>query len=305
MGLRRLGYPCIRRTAREQTVKRCQLNNATPERLRELIDRNLRCLRNVLEFNARHNIRLFRIHSDTIPFASHPEVDFDWLDYARDKLAELGGYIREENLRISMHPGQYTVLNSPDEDVVANARRNLSYHASFLDGFGVGPDAKIILHIGGVYDDRQAAIDRFVRRANSLPDTVTNRLVIENDETSYDIEQVLEIHERTGLPVVYDDLHHRLNAPGGERSGVDWLEAALGTWDKSEGPPKVHYSSPGEGSGGHHADRIDPEEFEQFLRETEDLPDFDVMLECKDKEAALFKLIEAVDWPFLEQRPDG
>ncbi|MFB6346572.1 MAG: UV DNA damage repair endonuclease UvsE [bacterium] len=290
MSVRRLGYPCIRVGSDPQTVKRCQLRNASPERLRQLIDRNLDRLKSVLEFNVENSISLFRIHSDTIPFASHPDVDFDWLAYAGPDLRNLGDFIETNNLRVSMHPGQYTVLNSPDESVVENAVRNLEYHTQFLDALNVDATAKIIVHIGGVYDDREAAMDRFVKRANDLSSSIRDRLVIENDESSYDIKQVLHLSKSTGLPVIFDWLHHQLNQPETERSIPEWLERCFSTWNKDDGVPKVHFSSASGSGGGHHADRINPDDFSNFQTETQHLEPFDVMLECKDKEVALLDL---------------
>lgn len=302
MALRRLGYPCIRAGSDTQTVKRCRKHNATNERLRELIQRNLQCLRDVLEYNLQHNIQFFRIHSDTIPFASHPEVQFDGLAFAEDQLETLGDFIQSHDIRVSMHPGQYTVLNSKDESVVDNARRNLQYHARFLDALGVDHDAKIILHIGGVYGNRSAAMERFSRVANNLSDSVQNRLVIEHDEQSYHIRHVLELHEATGLPVVFDWLHHQFYAPEPEKSMLHWMQKSFETWSQTEGPPIVHFSSPGTGSGGHHADRINADDFQTFLERTRTLDPFDVMLECKDKEVALHELINQVSWDFRERQ---
>lgn len=298
-----LGYPCIRRTADEQTVKTCQLKNATDDRLAELVDRNLRCLRDVLEYNVSHGIRFFRIHSDTIPFADHPDVNWDWETHAEPALASIGEFIRSEDIRISMHPGQYTVLNSPDPDVVEKARKNLHYHARFLQLMGLDQSAKIVLHIGGVYGDRERAARRFVDRAKDLSDLIQNHLVIENDETGYNVKHVLCISEQTGLPVVYDDLHHRLNQPSSNTETKQWITRCAESWTDRDGPPILHFSSPSGGSGGHHADRVDPGEFWDFLNQLPDDQPVDVMLECKDKESALFDLVESLDYPFRETTP--
>jgi UV DNA damage endonuclease len=249
----------------------------------------------VLTFNLDHSITLFRIHSDTIPFASHPEVDFDWLGYAGDQLDDIGNYLDHHDIRVSMHPGQYTVLNSDDMDVVDNAIRNLHYHTQFLDALGTGPESKIIIHIGGVYGDRENAINRFVKRANNLDQGIRDRLVVENDETSYHIEHLLEIGQRTDLPVVFDWLHHHLNNPVPDRPISEWLQQCFETWQDNDGVPKIHFSSPRHQGNGHHSDRIDSGDFSQFMKETGHLDPFDVMFECKDKELALIELCESLE----------
>lgn len=88
----------------------------------------------------------------------------------------------DNDIRVSMHPGQYTVLNSPNDDVVKRAIEDLNYHVKVLDNFGVGENHKIILHIGGVYNDKEQAINRFADNYKRLNDQVRERLVIENDE---------------------------------------------------------------------------------------------------------------------------
>lgn len=290
MAVDRLGYPCVRTSNNAQSVRTCRLKNAEPNYLRELIDHNLRRLREILEYNREQSIDFFRIHSDTIPFASHPDVDFDWSSYAGEELESLGDFIRSNDVRISMHPGHYTVLNSPKENVIQNTRRNLRYHAQFLDAMGLGNDAKIVLHVGGVYGDRETASKRFVEQVQKLKGRIRNRLVIENDEDSYHVEHILNIAEPVNLPVVFDWLHHQLHAPDVNRSAGSWLETVFETWDDSDGQPIVHFSSARTDGNGHHADRIDVEDFAQFAMDTRDLQSFDVMLECKDKEEALLSL---------------
>jgi len=102
---------------------------------------------------------------------------------------------RNPNIRGSMHPGQYTVLNSPNEEVVEKSIMDLEYHCKFLDSLGVDYSNKIILHVGGVYGDKISAMERFKHNFNRLSNSLKKRLVIENDDKSYTIEDVLiKIH---------------------------------------------------------------------------------------------------------------
>ena len=116
-------------------------------------------------------------------------------------------------MRVSFHPGQYTVLNSPDEDVVARAILDLEYHAKMLECMGFGNEHKIVLHVGGIYGDKAAALERFTTNFKRLPEAVQNRLIIENDDCLYNIEDVLGLAFRLHIPAVYDNLNLAINPP--------------------------------------------------------------------------------------------
>jgi len=187
-----------------------------------------------------------------------------------------------------MHPGQYTVLNSPREDVVAAAFAELSYHASFMDAMGLGSDSKIVLHVGGVYGDKATSTRRFRESFENLPANVRRRLVLENDERSYGVEDVLDLCRSLQIPLVFDYLHHR--AYSGHEPDTATLREVFKTWAESDGRPKLHYSTQRRGARkGAHADMVDAKDFLHFLNF---LPggNVDVMLEAKAKDKALLKL---------------
>jgi UV DNA damage endonuclease len=140
-----------------------------------------------------------------------------------------------------MHPSQYIVLNAVDERIAAAAVGDFVYHAEFLDALGVGPEAKIVTHVGGVYGDRPAALERWVRAYEGLPEKVRRRLVLENDEVSWPVADTLTIHERTGVPLVFDNLHHAVLNPAELPEG-EALRRCLGTWTAGQ-MPKIHFST--------------------------------------------------------------
>lgn len=271
-------------------------------------------LHRIFDYLAEHGVRMYRISSDIAPYITHPDLPqfHGQIDECGDELAALGARAKDLDLRLSMHPAQYIVLNSPTERVADASLRDFDAHARFLDALGVDLDAKIITHTGGVYGDRAAAAERFVRRYEALPQAVRRRLVLENDEVSWAVEEILPIHERTGIPLVFDNLHHAVNNP----SGIDPAEAlrrCLATWPAGQ-TPKIHVSSQRQeerevtrrnaASGqrtvasvaaklGQHADFIDGQEFIALLDAAGEAR-FDVMLEAKQKELALFRLREDV-----------
>jgi UV DNA damage endonuclease len=158
--------------------------------------------------------------------------------------------------------------------------------------------AKVQVHVGGVYGDKPASIDRFVKQYDLLDTTIRDRLVIENDERLYTLSDCLAIHERTGIPVIADTFHHSLYNNGEQFTTL--LDPVRKTWKACDGIPMVDYSSqePGKRVGAH-ALHIEAEDFRQFLRETSPA-DFDIMLEIKDKEkSALAALGIAGDDPRL------
>jgi UV DNA damage endonuclease len=196
-----------------------------------------------------------------------------------------------------MHPGQYTVLNSPEERVVQNAVDELTYHAAVLDAMGLDCTAKIQIHVGGVYGNKPASVDRFMRRYRRLPGSVRRRLVIENDDRGYHLADCLTISEETGIPVLFDTLHHAVNPSG--HTVAEAFALFPPTWKPADGLPMVDFSSPDpERQGSAHAESIDPDSFLSFLDQTRG-QDFDVMLELKDKEASA---MEAVRLASSEER---
>ncbi|MEJ7639636.1 MAG: hypothetical protein WKF75_17100 [Singulisphaera sp.] len=127
----------------------------------------------VVEFNVDRGVSLYRISSQLIPFASHPVNDRPWWDDFAGPLAEIADVIARSRMRVSVHPGQFTVLNSPNPKTVADSLRELEWHARLLDTLRTDPSCKIILHVGGAYGGRPEAMDRFVEVANLLPDAVS------------------------------------------------------------------------------------------------------------------------------------
>jgi UV DNA damage endonuclease len=287
--LRHLGYVAMSLTIESATNRTCRLKNATPERLRELIASNLDELERVLRFNAERGVHLYRISSELIPFASHPANPIPWWDEFADRFDRLAGLLRAHDIRATMHPGQFTVLNSTNPKVVESAKAEIAWHVRLLDALGTGPSSKVVIHIGGAFGDKPAAMDRFVAVACGLPEPWRDRIVIENDEHVYAIEEVLSLSARTGLPVIYDNLHDAIHSGRADGPSL-WLPAAFATWRPKDGVPKVHFSgqAPG-GRPGSHSDFIDPDEFARYLAAAPAAP-FDCMLECKRKDLALFRL---------------
>ncbi len=284
----RIGYACLALGVPGSDLKTCTQRNADESRLTSLIANNLQALERMVDYNLENGIRLYRISSDLIPFGSSPVNALDWADLFRADFARIGGKILAGGMRVSMHPGQYTVLSAPDEGVAARAADDLAYHARVLDALGTGADSKIILHLGGAYGDKASALDRFEARFHSLDQAVRRRIVLENDDRLYTAEDALNAGLKLNAPVVFDNLHHEAN-PSGPAEAKFWIDAFRGTWQPTDGPQKIHYSQqdPGKKPGAHSA-TIDAGRFLEFLDAT-GRDDLDVMLEVKDKNLSAVK----------------
>lgn len=289
-----IGYACISVGLPYLGLHSCLQKSASEETLRALIAHNLYVLERQVDYNLHWGIGLFRISSDLIPFASSPVNTLSWWEeYAQD-FARIGRKIAAHGMRVSMHPGQYTVLSSPDSGVVSRAVEDLRYHAQVLDALGTGPECKIVLHVGGVYGDKPAATERFALHFLALPSQVRRRLVIENDERCYNIANVLELAARLGIPAVYDNLHNRVYPADGAKGDTFWVREAAATWKPVDGRQKIHYAQqePGKKPGAH-AKRIRLPEFLAFARSLDGQTP-DVMLEVKDKDLSAVKCLTAL-----------
>jgi len=272
---------------------------------------SLEALHGVFDHLERHAIRMYRMTASLAPYATHPDLPqfHGQVEECLPELAELGARAAALDLRLSSHPGQYIVLNSEDPDIRAGAIRDLEVQAQLFDAMGLGPDAVVVLHVGGAAGGQAAGMERFEAGFERLSERARARLVIENDDRTYGLGHVMELHRRTGLRVVWDILHHHCHDPD-DVPDREALETALSTWPEGV-QPKIHYSTPKTAMEERkkkvgrrverswvlpqpraHADVIDPIAFEHFVRETAAGLDFDVMLEAKAKDLALLRLRE-------------
>jgi UV DNA damage endonuclease len=270
---------------------------------------SLERLEAIFDYLDAHGIRMYRMASGLVPYGSHPEMPefHGQVEECAEELGELGERARAAGLRLSFHPGQYAVLNSEREEVRAAAALDFELQGAVLDAMGLGPEAVVVTHVGGAAGGREAALARFEQGLGLLGDAARARLVVENDDNLFGLTDVLELHRRTGLRVVWDNLHHFCHDP--DRIPVaEALRLALATWEKGT-RPKIHYSSPRTDTEERkkkvgrrverstampqlkaHADLIDPIGFADFLAGPAAGLEFDLLLEAKAKDLALRRL---------------
>ena len=286
----KIGYPCINRSIGCTSNSTFRLANYTDKNLIEKVSNNLNCLQKILEYNVDNDIFFFRISSDLIPFASHPICSFMWQIHFNKRLSEIGSFIKKHNIRISMHPDQFVLINAIRKDIISRSIADLTYHCEVLDLMKLDYSAKVQIHVGGVYGDKESAIKRFTDNYNNLPELIKRRLAIENDERLYSLKDCLSISKKTGIPIVFDSFHHICFNNGEVLYNA--LALAQKTWKKEDGILMVDYSSQRKGARiGSHAEHINTSLFRQFIEETEGI-DFDIMLEIKDKEKSALDAIK-------------
>jgi UV DNA damage endonuclease len=278
----KIGYPCINTVLDCSSARTFRLASYSERRLIETVAANLACLERIIDYNKTRNILFFRITSDLVPFASHPICKTDWVKFFRSDFENIGKKIRGYNMRVSMHPDQFVLLNSPKREVVHNSIAELEYHAKVLNLMNLDRSAKIQIHVGGVYGEKKMAVSRFIDEFRKLSSDIRLRLVIENDERLYSLSDCLSIHYVTNIPILLDVFHHSILDGGITFS--DSLDLSRSTWTEEDGIPIVDYSTQEKGTRkGRHAQTIDLDHFNSFLMKSRPY-DFDIMLEIKDKE---------------------
>ena len=297
----RLGYVAIalnlKNTTSSSTVTYATYNKLKneEERLRKLKSitfSNMDDLTTILNYNIENNIHFYRLTSKLIPLTTHPEVLWDYKRYFSKELNRIGRIIKSANMRVDFHPDQFNVINSVKENVIEDTIRNLNHAVDLYDlmDYEYG---KLVIHIGSSTGGKEESMNRFISNVRKFPERISKRLILENDDKVFTANNVLHICNELKVPMVLDVHHHNCKNDG-ENLG-DMLGDIFNTWKEEKLPPKIHFSSPREGElDRKHADYIDVNDFAKFLdiaRENIDM-DFDVMIEAKKKDLALFKLMK-------------
>lgn len=301
----RLGYACVPVTINETASHTItytnykKLGNKANERLDQVIKLNFLSLENILKYNIRNDIIFYRMTSEFLPLASHPNVTYDYFKKYKENYKKIGNVIKENNLRVDMHPSAYTVLNSVNEEVLISTNNILKIYQKMYKYMGI--NSLIVLHVGSKVGGKRAGIKRFIENFNKLDKDIQRLIAIENDDRSYNIRNVLSLCEKINVPMVLD-YHHHKNNNNGEKI-EDFIERIFNTWNTT---PKIHFSSPKDKKNKiSHNDYINSDDFIDFLNKVKDLNiDIDIMIEAKKKDDALFKLVRELkyktDYKFID-----
>ena len=296
-----LGYACINSTLSIQkpkiTTNRTMVKKTFIDRgidyAGELSMLNVADLSTILKWNVDNEIKFFRLSSELFPWASEYKfTDLPQYDEICKLLSAAGDFIKNNNLRITSHPGPFNVLVSPRQNVVDNTITDLRIHAEMFDMLGLSrtPFNKINIHCNGVYGDKISAMDRFCKNFEKLPISVRSRLTVENDDKAsmYSVLDLMYIHKRIGIPIVFDYHHHKFCT--GNLSEQEALELAISTWPDGI-KPVVHYS---ESKSLHESDdKIKLQAHSDYIHKLPNLYDneVDIMVEAKAKELSILPFL--------------
>ena len=304
----RLGYVAIsnvlgKKVTSSSTVtfanyKKIPTEEKRIEKLKTVTLSNLDDLTKLIKYNIENDIHFYRITSALIPLVTHPEVGyFGHREIFKKDFEYIGKLIRESNMRVDSHPDEFNVLNSNNPKVVENSIINLTRQLEWFEDMNY-KDGKMVIHVGGATGGKEAALKRFINNFNTFPSNIKNSLIIENDDKTYTARETLNLCKIINAPMVLDIHHHNCNNTGDDIKEI--LQDIINTWDNQNLPPKMHFSSPKDRSledkvDRKHADFIDPIDFINFIEILKLFNrDIDIMLECKEKDIALFKLVEDI-----------
>jgi UV DNA damage endonuclease len=292
--INKIGYACINLslgksvTTNRGMTQKTLLSRGT-DYVSELALKNCQDVIKILKWNEQNGIKMFRLSSCLIPWGNVVDIDeLRDIDQIRSVLKEAGDYAHEHDIRITTHPGPFTVIASTNNTVVVNAIKDLEMHAKVFDLMGLSktPYNKINIHVNTTTDGKLESMKRFCDAYWHLSDSVRSRLVVENDDKpkQYTVEDLIFIHEQIGIPITFDYFHHSLNP--GNLTEEDALKLAATTWPKGI-TQAVHYSESkrlhennNKENARAHSDYINS------LPETYGV-EIDVMTECKMKDLAL------------------
>lgn len=293
----RFGYACVPVTIDETSSHTLtythykKLGSRGDERLDSVIKSNFEGLGNILKYNIRNDIKFFRMTSELLPLSSHPDVIYDFFEQYKDYYKKIGNIIKENHLRVDMHPSAYTVLNSTNPIVVDSTINILKNYQKMYEYMGI--KSIVVLHVGSKVSGKRESIKRFIDNFNKLDKDVQKLIVVENDDKSFNIRNVLSLCETLNIPMVLD--YHHFKVYKNNEKIEDYIERIFNTWDDT---PKVHFSSPKDKKNKRsHNDYINTDDFIEFLEKIKFTNrDFDVMIEAKQKDDALFRLIRELKY---------
>lgn len=316
MTLYRLGYVAmsmnLQNASPSQTLtynRFSQLSDeeAARKKLERIAISNIQnCIR-LLKHNKANDIHFFRLSSRLVPLATHEALQgWDYIAAIKEDLKELGDFAKEQKMRLDFHPDHFVVINSPNKDIFKTSMGVLKYHYLLLHYMGFDPTHRCVFHLGGKYQDKEKSLERFIENWGFVPSSIQKMVMIENDDTSYTLMDGLYVCEKLNIPLVFDVHHHYANN-NGEKWPDHW-ERVVSTWSHSPHPVKMHISSPkSDQEYKSHADYVGLDMFLDFVKKTNGTTSqIDCMIEAKQKDEALFRLVEQLkQHPNVEMQDDS
>ena len=293
----RLGLVCINNELRKKNIfcsRTMIAKNYSLDKAFERATQNLSDLQQILKWNTENDIFHYRLSSDMFPRITDGELPASErlkVSQFSGSLAAIGSFIREKDMRVTMHPGQYNQVGAQSESVFQKTVEDLSVHAEILDQLGMDNNGILTVHGGGVYGDKEKTTRRWIEQFDDLPRSVKSRLTIENCERQYNIEDVLHISEETNIPVIFDSHHFNCynQIHGTSFDANDYMQQVIDSWGERRMVAHISEQRP-DARVGSHSDFIEtiPDYFLQIPKNFN--VGLDIEVEAKAKEAAIFQL---------------
>lgn len=278
---------------------------AALNKVRKTTKDNLISTFRILKHNQGNGVQLYRFSSKMIPLATHPLLaNWDYLQEFVGLFQDMGEYIIANGMRVSFHPDHYTIINSPRAELFQSALNDLNHQYRILEVMGVQKRAKMVIHIGGGYNNKEEAINRFKKNWCLLPHELQKTIILENDDKIYSAEEVLDLCESLKTAMVLDIHHYACNKAGQNLTNL--LPRIINTWKNTDRPPKLHISSPkSPGDMRSHHDYVNPDDLYPVLMMLRDMNnEIDIMVEAKRKDEAMFELVKSLAY-YPEIRKTG
>lgn len=211
----------------EKTLRYNQyLNNKySQEHINNIWINNINNLLNNLKQIIKDGFKVFRVSSSLFPLGEELKLQLESNEPISLILKEIGNLVKSSKIRFTCHPDQFCVLSSDNDQVIKNSIKILAHHAWIFDKMGLdySPFYGINIHGG-----KKGNIKKLINSINCLDFNIKSRLTLENDERSYNTEELYQVYQETNIPIVFDS-HHYLFNPG-SLSLEDSLFLAKKTW---------------------------------------------------------------------------
>jgi UV DNA damage endonuclease len=303
----RFGYACITNTleittSHTITYKNLEKldNDKKNQKIKEIVNKNLDNLMEVLKYNKKNEIYFYRMSSKIFPLATHPKVKYNFIKNHKEKMDKIGRYIRENNMRVDIHLDQFCVLNSTNEQTVKSTINIIKFYKNMFKALKI--NSYMIIHIGSGKNGKEKSIERFIKNFNRLDKESQKKLIIENDDKIFNIKDTLYISKKLKIPMVLD-YHHYVCNNNDEKLEI-YLKEIFDTWKNDI--PKVHISSKKNSKNyRNHNDYININDAIKLIEIIKyEKRNIDIMIEAKQKDNAMFKLIRELkykDYKFINE----
>lgn len=234
----RLGYignsKLLQNCSTDKTVSVLALNKIENNqkkiaKLKRVAKSNILNTLKVLENNKSLGIKVYGLSPKLFPLPNYPEVEyFRYIDLLKNELLTVGEFIKQNDFRVNIHVEGTIMLNAMSEKLYQDALKNIKYQNVVLNAMGLDEKAKIIVNLGGAYNNREEAIERFKVTFGELDEAIKKRIVLNNSDNTIDVNTTINICNEFSIP-------YYLN-PNIKNINLGTLDSCIKTWEKTDLP---------------------------------------------------------------------